>query len=82
MNPLALAPEAIPVLMSRLTPRQLEIVGLLAQGYSNKQVASILGIRRVTIQAHIYNACHRCNVKNKTQLIVAFVENRIRNMIE
>ena len=72
MNPLTLAPEAIPVLMSRLTPRQLEIVGLLAQGQSTKQTSIILSISSETVKRHIYRACQKTELENRTQLIVLF----------
>jgi len=72
MNPLALAPEAIPELMSRLTPRQLEVVGLLAQGQSTKQTSTILSISSETVKRHIYRACQKMEIENRVQLIVIF----------
>jgi len=72
MNPLTLSPEAIPDLISRLTPRQLEIVGLLAQGNNNKQAGTILSISGETVRRHIYTSCRRTGVENRTQLIVLF----------
>lgn len=72
MNPLALAPEVLPILISRLTPRQLEIVGLLAQGQSTKTTANILSISPETVKRHIYRACEKMELENRTQLIVVF----------
>ena len=72
MNPLTLAPEAIPDLISRLTPRQLEVVGLLAQGQSTKQTSNILSISSETVKRHIYHACRKMEIENRTQLIVIF----------
>ncbi len=72
MNPLTLAPDAIPHLISRLTPRQLEIVGLLAQGQSTKQTSNILSISPETVKRHIYRACQKMEIENRTQLIVIF----------
>ena len=72
MNPLTLAPEVIPDLIARLTPRQLEVIGLLAQGQSNKQTGEILSIGGATVRTHIQNACKRLDVDNRTQLIVIF----------
>lgn len=84
MNPLTLAPEAIPDLISRLTPRQLEVVGLLAQGLGNKQTATILSISWRTVRTHIQEACKRLGVDNRTQLIVVFAmwkaDNRNENI--
>ncbi len=72
MNPLSLSPDAIPHLISRLTPRQLEIVGLLAQGQSTKQTSNILSISPETVKRHIYRACQKMEIENRTQLIVIF----------
>jgi len=72
MNPLTLSPEAIPELMSRLTPRQLEVVGLLAQGQSTKQTSTILSISPETVKRHIYRSCEKMQIENRTQLIVVF----------
>lgn len=50
----------------------MQVIGLLAQGNSNKQVAHILSIATITVKRHIYNACDRLEVENKTQLIVMY----------
>ena len=73
MNPLDIDPNNLAQKVNRLTPRQLEIIGLLAQGHSNKQVGYILSIGVTTVKRHIYNACNRVEVENKTQLIVIYV---------
>ena len=36
----------------RLTPREQELLGLLARGLLNKQAARILGITEYTVQVH------------------------------
>ena len=79
MNPLAVAPELLPNLIARLTPRQLEIVELLAQGNNNKEVASILSIRRGTVEGHIVRACQKLRLENRIQLIVVFVMWKVTN---
>ena len=79
MNPLVLAPEAIPNLISRLTPRQLEVVGLLAQGQTTKQISSILSISIETVKSHIYAACRKMEIENRIQLIVIFTMWKVTN---
>lgn len=73
MNPLALTPELLPELIARLTPRQREIVHLLAEGRSNKHIATILSISQRTIKNHTRRACERLELENRTQLIVIYV---------
>lgn len=58
--------------ISRLTPRQLEIIGLIAQGHSEKQTAHLLSISAATIHKHITNACEKTGINNRTRLIVAW----------
>jgi len=77
MNPLALAPAVIPDLISRLTPRQIEIFNLLMDGSNNKQVATILSIKRSTVRTQIRRACKNTGAKNRTQLIVMFAIQKV-----
>jgi DNA-binding NarL/FixJ family response regulator len=72
MNPLTIEPNNLAKRVTKLTPRQMQVIGLLAQGNSNKQVAHILSIATITVKRHIYNACDRLEVDNKTQLIVMY----------
>jgi len=58
--------------ISRLSPRQIEIVTLLLDGSNNKQVASILSIKCSTVRTQIKRACKSTGAKNRTQLIVMF----------
>ncbi len=46
-------PAARPARSARLTPRQLEILGLLASGSSTKQIADELFLSRETVRNHI-----------------------------
>ena len=41
------------VLQNMLTDRHLEIGRLIAQGYSNKQIAKALGITEITVRNHL-----------------------------
>ncbi len=72
MNPLTLPMHDIPVMIGKLTPRQLQIVGLLAQGNSNKQTGHLLSIKPNSVKRHIMDACRRSGVDNRTQLIVVY----------
>ncbi len=72
MNPLSIEPASLPVLISRLTPRQMEIVQLLAQGENNREIASALSIGVPTIKGHINRACHKLDLDNRIQLVVVY----------
>jgi len=73
MNPLTFAPEVIPDLIARLTPRQLEIVALLAEGHSDRITGTILSISREAVKRNVYRARRKTNL-NRVQLIVMFVK--------
>ena len=49
-----------------LTPRELEIVQLLVQGYNTKQVAHCLKLSPNTIGQHLNNAYHRLHATHYT----------------
>jgi DNA-binding NarL/FixJ family response regulator len=52
-----------------LTPRQREVVQLLAEGHSMKQVAAILNIAPRTVAFHKYRLMEQINVKTNAELI-------------
>jgi len=62
---------------SRLTPREREILQLLAEGKSNKEVAVILGISVNTAEAHRANIMMKMGFHSITELVVYAVRNRI-----
>lgn len=56
-----------------LTERQVEILGLVRCGLSNKEVARALGVTRATVRKHLENAFLRLEVASRTAAVaVAF----------
>ncbi|WP_194757477.1 LuxR C-terminal-related transcriptional regulator [Aliidiomarina indica] len=51
----------------KLSPRQREIMQLLAQGLSNKEIANILGITEGTIRVHLSAIFKAIKVSNRTE---------------
>lgn len=51
-----------------LTPRQLEIVGMLAQGLLAKEIAERLGLSRRTVEFHKYEAMERLGIRSNAEL--------------
>jgi len=58
----------------KLTPRQLEILELILQGYSNKEIAQKLFISNNTVKTHIHHLYEKLNVKNRMEIIQRFIE--------
>jgi DNA-binding NarL/FixJ family response regulator len=54
---------------SRLTPRQEEIVGLLTDGKSNREVGMTLGISERTVEAHRAHIMARLGMKSFSELV-------------
>ena len=55
--------------MSQLTVRELEVLGLLIQGQSNKEIAGALGLKYVTVAYHLKNIYRKLGVRNRTGAI-------------
>ena len=52
--------------LSSLTPREAEVLSLIAEGLSNNQVAKILTISRNTVHAHLYSIYSKLGVGTRT----------------
>jgi DNA-binding NarL/FixJ family response regulator len=57
--------------LARLTPRQRDVLRLLAQGQSNKQIAEVLGLAPGTVKIHISRILRAFKVQNRTQAVIA-----------
>ena len=53
-----------------LTARETEVLGLVRQGLSNKQIARRLGITERTVKAHLTSCFQRIGVLDRTQAAV------------
>jgi DNA-binding NarL/FixJ family response regulator len=60
-----------------LTPRELEIARLLAQGKSNKEVATALQISVKTVEAHRTSIMRKLNLNTYSQLIHFAIRHKI-----
>ncbi|MGC4038543.1 MAG: response regulator transcription factor [Chitinophagaceae bacterium] len=52
-----------------LTARELEIVRLIKQGNSSKQIGETLGIAKKTVEVHRLNIMKKLNIKNAAALV-------------
>lgn len=62
---------------SLLTPREREVVQLLAEGKSNKEVAAILGISAKTTETHRANIMLKLNLHSITELVHYAIRNEM-----
>jgi DNA-binding CsgD family transcriptional regulator len=52
----------------QLTPRQLEIARLIAEGLTNRQVADRLFLSERTVETHITNILNKLDLNSRVQL--------------
>jgi DNA-binding NarL/FixJ family response regulator len=64
-------------LLEHLTPREREIVQLLAEGKTNKEVAVALGVSIKTVDAHRANVMHKLRLHSVTDLVRYAIRNQI-----
>lgn len=53
----------------QLTPRESNICGLVAAGYSDKRIAEEMGVSYWTVRTHIAHAFKKCQVSNRVELL-------------
>ncbi|WP_293765855.1 response regulator transcription factor [uncultured Aquitalea sp.] len=58
----------------RLTPREQEILGYLAQGQSNKEIARALDLAESTVKIHVQNILKKLGLSSRVQAAVYAVE--------
>jgi DNA-binding NarL/FixJ family response regulator len=54
----------------QLTPREQQVLALLTEGYTNKEIANKLFISEKTVKSHMNNIFKRLNVSGRLQAIV------------
>lgn len=61
----------------QLTPREREVLQLIAEGYSNREIADILKISIKTVQAHRNNLMQKLNLNSQGELTKYAVQKKI-----
>ncbi|MGA7270111.1 MAG: helix-turn-helix transcriptional regulator [Acidimicrobiia bacterium] len=54
--------------IERLTPREREVTGLIARGYTYRETAAELGISVKTLENHISNIFRKVHVTTRSEL--------------
>jgi DNA-binding NarL/FixJ family response regulator len=69
------APDAMPI--EELTARELEVVRLMAGGYSNKEIAHALGTAEGTIKNQVSSILSKFGVRDRTRAVLKALEARL-----
>ena len=70
--------ESEPSPIDDLTPREAEILSLLAEGQSNKVIARNLGISDGTVKLHVKAILRKLNIHSRVEAAVIAVEQGLR----
>jgi len=54
---------------SELTPRELEVVKLIAEAHTNKQIAQILNVSEKTVESHRGNVLSKLGMRDRVELV-------------
>jgi two-component system NarL family response regulator len=60
-----------------LTPREVEVLKLVAAGKRNKEIAGTLGISETTIQGHVKSILAKLNVHDRTEAVTLAIRRAI-----
>ncbi|MGI8855881.1 MAG: response regulator [Thermomicrobiales bacterium] len=72
---LATRPKHVPEPPALLTERERDVIALLAEGQSNKQIARELSISETTVKGHVANILGKLELADRTQAAVYAVRN-------
>ena len=67
-------PEQTQSKTEQLTEKELEILRLMASGYSNKEIANALHKSEGTIKNHVSNVLSKLGVRDRTRAVLLAIE--------
>lgn len=69
-------PADLPARLKKLTRREQQVMDLLGQGYSNREIAETLGLREGTIRIYVHRVIRQLGLRNRVD--VALVASRMQ----
>lgn len=74
----SLGEEPAPDSKIHLTPTQTRVLDLLTKGYSNREIAELLGVTVGTVKMHFVNIYKTLNVSSRAQALIAVNKRKVR----
>jgi len=73
----ATAPPLLHQALTTLTPRELEVLKLIARGLSNAEIAATLYLSEATVKTHVARVLPKLGVRDRVQAVVLAYESGI-----
>lgn len=73
-------PATAPATDEPLTEREVEVIVLIAQGYSNQMIGALLFISERTVRTHVSNILSKLHLANRTQAALYALKERLTDL--